>query len=286
MKRRIIFSVLIIAAVFYSTTGIAQTSTLEGIYKKEHIASRKPVPYQFLREADVMWSKTVWRNIDLREKMNLPLFYPTTKIQGRMSLIDLLLYGIDHEGLRAFTTNNNDYEFKQPMTRDEINERFDAKPKTQMITDPETGEWKEVVIPAEIRSWEVKEYILKELWFFDKQRSVMEVRIIGICPVRIYFKEEDVEQLEPKKMRLFWVYFPEARSIFANHEVFNQYNDADKMTFDDLFAKRFFSSYVIKESNTYENRWISDYSSGIESLLEADRIKQEMFNFEHDLWEY
>jgi gliding motility associated protien GldN len=239
-----------------------------------------------VREADVMWSKTIWRMMDLQEKMNLNLYYPRTKIETRMSLIDLLLWGIDTQGMRAFKTDTEDYEFKQPMTRDEINVGFDAKAKTQMITDVETGELKEVTVPGEVRSYEVKKYLLKELWFFDRQRSVMEVRIIGICPIRIYFKPEDVEQLEPIPKRLFWIYFPEARKILANHEVFNPYNDADKLTFDDLFHKRFFSSFVFRESNTFENRYINDYSSGIESLLEADRIKQNIFNMEHDLWEF
>lgn len=284
MKRFSLF--LLFFGCLCVTLPVVGQTTLAGVYEKEHIASRRPVPYQYLREADVMWSKTIWRTVDLREKMNLPIFYPKTKIQERMSLIDLLLWGIDTQGLRAFTPDNNDYEFKQPMTRDEINVRFDAKPKTQMIEDPETGEWKEVIIPATITSSEVKEYAIKELWFFDKQRSVMEVRIIGICPVRIYYSPEDYEMLEPKKKKLFWVYFPELRKILANHEVFNVYNDADKLTFDDLFAKRFFSSYINRESNTYEDRFISDYSSGIESLLESDRIKTEIFNYEHDLWEY
>jgi gliding motility associated protien GldN len=285
MNKALISFGLVLLGVFIMNLTFAQT-TLEGVYIKEKTAARKPIPYQYLREADVMWSKTIWRKIDIREKMNLPIYYPTVPSQTRMSLIQLLLWGIDTQGLQAYDPGDPDYEFKRPITREEINDRFGASEQVKMIEDVETGQLIEQKVKNLADPSQVKEYMLKELWFFDKQRSVMEVRILGICPIRIFYKDQDVEQLEPQRKKIFWVYFPQARKIFANHETFNTANDAERMSFDDLFFKRFFSSYIVKESNAYNDRQIDAYTMGLESMLEAERVKENIFNFEHDLWEF
>ena len=111
----------------------------------------------------------------------------------------------------------------------------------------------------------------------------MEVRIIGICPVIDRFDEDGIYTGQTS---LFWVYFPEARKILSKAEVFNhRKNDAARLTYDDIFHKRFFSSRIVKESNKYDRK-ISDYKEGIDALLESEKIKEEIFNLEHDLWEY
>ena len=283
--------IIILLAFLVFIPGIIKAQdVLNGVYVKEKTVNRKPIPYQYLREADVMWSKIIWRMIPLREKMNHPLYYPETSIGDRMSLIDLLLWGVNNQGLTAYDEADGD-EFATVMTISDIEERFDAKPDTNWVEDVETGELTPVPIEGEIYSREVKYFLVKELWFFDKQRSVMDVRIIGLCPIREYSKNEDADiegsgTEQMSKVKLFWIYFPEARKILASHEVFNPYNDAERMSFDDLFFKRFFSSYIVQESNSYNNRAISEYTIGLESLLEAERIKESIFNFEQDLWVY
>ena len=109
----------------------------------------------------------------------------------------------------------------------------------------------------------------------------MDVRIIGICPVVDDYLNGVFRGYKP----LFWVYFPEARPIFAKAEVFNRHNSAKRLTYDDVFWKRMFNSYIYKEENVYD-RVITDYATGLDALLESERIKTEIFNFEHDLWEY
>lgn len=254
------------------------------VYKKNHIKNRKPIPFATIRESDIMWSKLVWRIIDLREKVNLPLYYPTEPQDDRYSLIDLLLYGIENEGLTAYDTYDD--EFKSPLTMDEIRANFDALNDTITKRNRLTGELEKKVIPGQIHSDDVKRYIVKEQWFFDKQTSTLQVRIIGLCPIREYVKEgeSDMEGLQQKK--LFWIYFPEVRSLLATHEVYNSRNDAARYSFDDLFLRRQFSSFITQTSNVFNNRPISDYTVGIESLLEAEKIKTDIFNFEHDLWEF
>lgn len=251
-----------------------------------------PVPYPYVREADIMWSKTIWRIINLREKMNLPLYYPTVPMDNRLSLIDLLLYGIQKEGIIAYSPDEED-EFSKQITWKEIEDRFGVRNDTVYIEDPETGESVMRVVNTGIVSSEVKKIMIKELWYFDKQTSQLEVKIIGICPIREYERNESTTQNteideEPELVmkKLFWVSFPSVRFLFANNFVFNPFNDAARLSFDNLFYKRRFSSYVYKESNVYDNRFIGEYKQGLDALLEAKNIEDEIFVFEHDLWEH
>jgi gliding motility associated protien GldN len=283
MKKLFLIPVLLMGVLF---AGNVNAQVQDDIYAKEHVPNRKPVPYKFLREADAMYKKRVWRVIDLREKINLNLYYPTEPIgQERKSLIDLLMWGISTEGLTAY--NTEDDRFTQPMSRTQIENAFGATEQT-INTFDEDGNEIPVTIKGEIKTNEVKQYWLKEDWFFDRQHSTMEVRIIGLSPIRFYVKDDgsgDDEQ-EVRKSYVFWIYFPEVRRILANHEVFNNNNDAERRTFDDIFFKRYFNSFIIKVSNVYDDRGISEYSLGIQSLLEAEALKKTITDFEQDLWEY
>lgn len=283
-KLQLICIVLCICFVLPVLSGFSQVN-LNQVYEKYKNKQRKAVPMENLREADIMWAKVVWRQVNLKERMNLPLYLPHQKMYNRTSLADLLIKAVENEGLMVYKPNTSDNEFIEPMKMSDIKERFDAQPRTMFQVD-EDGNPIEVTIPGEIRTSEVEELLVKELWFYDRQRSVMEVRVIGFCPIRTYYKDEDIDKLEPKKRQLFWVYYPQVRDLLAKTSVFNPYSDAENMTFDDVFTKRFFSGYIVRESNVYDNRYINEYAGGIGSLMEAEQIKSDIANFEHDMWEY
>jgi len=304
MKKIIVFLAGIILTNIIIQDIHAQQNVLNGIYVKERDLNRKPVPYPNLREADVMWSKEIQRKVDLREKMNHPLYYPTRQIGERMSLIDLLLYGIKNEGLTPYDPNGNPGdEFKTVITWSEILGKFDAGVDTVSTIDVSTGEPVTRIVENEMTTSEVKQYIVKEIWYFDRKYSTLQVRIVGLCPIREFFKQtaqmqggqalaasggasEEENDDNATQTKLFWVYFNDARPLFANHEVFNTFNDAERRTFDDIFFKRKFASYIVQESNVYDNRDINEYSLGTNAVLESERIKNWIFTTEHDLWEY
>ena len=264
---------------------VVAQDVLDGIYVKEHVPARKFVPYYHLREADVMWSKKIWRMLDLREKINHPLYFPKKNVDDRMSLINLLIYGMEKANMIVYDASVDD-EFKVPLTHEGLIEVFNAKDKTIMVPDVNTGELTEQIQKGEIDGAEVMKYLMKEVWFFDKQKGRLDVRIVGMCPIRIYYKDGDLEKTDPTPVKVFWVYFPAARPIFANHEVFNVNNDAERRTFDDIFFKRLFNSYIFQETNVYDNRLISEYMTGLDAILESEKIKNKIFELEHDLWEY
>ena len=133
-----------------------------------------------------------------------------------------------------------------------------------------------------IKGSDIVQYRLKEDWFFDNERSVMDVRIIGMAPV-IYNRDMNGNITGLKE--LFWLYFPECRYVFQNFFVQSRHNDSQRMSFDDLFWKRMFQSFIYKESNLYD-REIDSYKAGVDALLEAERIKEKISIFEHDLWSF
>lgn len=287
---------ILTVSIFFAPFAKAQVSdVLDGIYVKEHVPARKPVPYHHLREADMMWSKKMWRMLDLREKINHPLYFPTTKMDDRYSLMNLIFFGIEQEGLVVY--DDADDEFTTPMTSAQLDVKFDVRNDTTYVDDPETGETKPVIVKHERDPAEVQRLLLKEIWYFDKQRAMLEVRIVGICPIRMYEKaatlnqeapatNDTTEEKEFSMKKVCWVYFPAARPLLANHEVFNPNNDSERRTFDDIFFKRRFSSYIFQETNVYDNRYIGQYKQGLDALVESDKVKDFVFKFEHDLWEY
>ncbi|PID88331.1 MAG: gliding motility protein GldN [Bacteroidia bacterium] len=282
---RRIFSILLLSVLllsFICVTSSLKAQEVKGIYEKHLTVKRKPVPFQYVRESDVVWSKVIWRRLDLTQKRNLPLYYPTVDMEDRKSLMQTIMWGIKNKSLTPFSTD----EFTTQYTLNDIDERFGAGNDTTFDSDPETGELIPIITKNDANMGEVKEMLIKEMWFFDKQRSVMEGRIIGMCPIRVYHRDDDVEQLDTKYTILFWIYYPEARNIFASQAVYTPQNQSQEISFDDYLVQRRFEGYVFKESNVYDNRSIEEYTSGLDALLESEKIKDEIFSFEHDLWEF
>ncbi|MBL0329890.1 MAG: gliding motility protein GldN [Bacteroidetes bacterium] len=282
-----LFLLLIFLSLFTSSFG--QENTLgpskypDLPYVKENTPNKEVTSYPSLREADVMWSKRVWRVIDLREKMNHPLYYPESPLLDRKNLYDVIIDAALKEGkITLFDNPATDDQFRYEMTSTEANNKL--SPIVMMYVERLDGSgFDSVPTPQPIVSSQVWKYWIKEDWFYDKQRSVLDVRIIGICPL-IEKVSESGEHLGADKP-LFWIYFPEARPVFATSEVYMRKNDAERRTLDDIFWKRMFSSYIRKESNVYD-RGIYDYKVGLEQQLESERVKSDIFTYEHDLWHF
>jgi gliding motility associated protien GldN len=276
---------IVLATMLLSIAAQAQEQTvLDGAYVREHNPTRKVIAYPNLREADVLWARRMWQMIDLRQKMNQDLYYPIDEIVGRKSLFDVIRYGLTEEGsITAYSLGptQDDDEFRYQMEKEELDSILNPV-VIRYTEDLETGEKKEVRSVEPISSQDVVAYELKEDWLFDKQRSERYVRIIGIAPVVL--KRNESGEIKGTK-ELFWLYYPECRYIFNNFDVFNSHNNSQQMTFDQLFQLRRFTSYIIKEDNVYD-RGVDSYAKGIDALLESEKIKNDLFIMEHDLWHY
>lgn len=266
----------------------ADSTVMDGAYIAKDFLNNKVTPYPALREADVMYRKRIWREIDVREKMNKFLTYP------RQPLIDILMDRIKAGELTAYYatsvgTKDQGDEFKRPFKRlSEFNQATGAgkeKIQIQDIKDPNSGVMKDSVVEKSFDAGSIIAYRIKEDWIFDKQRSVFEPRIIGLAPV--------VAQLNTNgdtigTRALFWVYYPEARNVLAHAQIYNRHSDGSNLSFDDVFIKRMFSSYIIKESNI-DDIPIKNYANvknQLDALYEGERVKKDLMNYESDLWEY
>lgn len=280
--RVILILIVLIPGFSKAQLGVFQPGDYkDGIYDKENANNRRFIPYTHLREADVAWEKRVWRRIDMREKVNQPLYYPTELMVSRISFLQLLTKYILSGAIMAFNDEEFQVPFEKSVIRDKMVIRADSAEQEQFDKDGNSFTVK--VAGAVDSTWMYQNFAtidVKEDWFFDKQKSVLEVRILGLG-INAYLKGK--EDLGPVPQ--FWVYFPACRPYFAKHEVYNTKNDSERRTFEDIFWKRQFASTVYKETNVYD-RQIDGYSKGLDALLESDRIKMDIFKWEHDLWHF
>ena len=301
MKKIIfLFLTITLCLVDVNAQDILNTEEMNSVYKKEKHHNKRLQQYAPLRQADVMWSRKIWREIDLRQKINHPFYYPenngipgSAMTDDRKSLIDVIYSAVKEGSITAYGNAVYDDEFREEMSQKDIKKIGGATEEMVTVTDFEAlaeGVDIEDATRQELsktyfnRNY-IKKWRLKEEWFFDKQKSIMDVRIIGLAPL-----QEDRDEVNGKILGtfspIFWVYFPEAREILINAEVFNLVkNNAERRTYDDIFWKRMFGSTITKESSVMDRK-VNEYMVGLDALLEAERIKTEIFNIEHDLWEY
>ncbi len=247
------------------------------VYDKQNIGNRRPINYTSLREGDVAWEKRVWRDIDMREKQNQPLYYPLEYNACRSSLFQTITRQILIGNIIAF----KDEDFLIPYNDSEIKNKLVKRDTIDnIIYDPNGNEYAvRTPITDSISIYErVLKFRVKEDWYFDRQKSSLEVRIVGLAAIE-YNEERDYYR------ELYWVYFPSCRPYFARNDVYNFKNDAERRSLDDIFWKRQFTSTIVKESNV-QDRYIDQYQKGIDALVEADKIKMNIFTWEHDLWNY
>ncbi|HRI27341.1 MAG TPA: gliding motility protein GldN [Chitinophagales bacterium] len=254
-------------------SGGSSPEVRDGAYDRNIAKERRPLPYAPLREADIFWEKRVWRVIDTRQKMNQPFNYPSKPF------INILL--------EVVRNNKNDVpiylddEFKQRILIDDLDKRLGSLDTIQ-VYDPDKDEYITKVVKNDFNWTTVNFFRIKEDWIFDEQSSTMLVRIIGIAPIRDVIDDNGNYRGQEA---MFWAYYPSLRNYLVKYDAFSPFNNAMSLSWDDIFEMRRFASHIIKASNIHDRR-ISDYAAGRDALLEAENIKKQIMEFEHNLWSY
>lgn len=274
---KLLFALLCGVAAMIPMSLLAQEDPLERLpWQERDRANNKPLPYEYVREADVMWSKKIWRTIDTRQKMNLPFTYP------QRPLAQILHTAAMRGDIKAYDPNvDNADQFKKVMSTSDV-AGIGVHVDTIIVLNPETLEEEIKIVRTEFTWDQVKKYKIKEIWFFDTKTSSMQVRILGIAPV---MEDKDANGNVRGDRTMYWLYYPDLRDMLAKEEAFVPGNDQKALSWEDMMESRRFESYIYKESNVYD-RAIVEYASGKDIQLEADRIKNEMMEYEHDLWSY
>jgi gliding motility associated protien GldN len=270
---------IMFAFAFNAEAQIVDEAPLDGLYEDEGLMEKVPVPYPYIRQADVMWSKRVWREVDFRQKFNQKFYFPIETQAQWKSFIVTVLDAMKEGELTAYDISNTD-ELLVPITYNEvIGRQTDSIYQVMQRPYPPYEEY-DTVIYTEFDPTKVMRIRIKEDWYFDTKQSQLLFRTLAICPVMI--KERNGQEVtEP----LFWLSYPESRDVFAQSLVFNEFNSSARLSYDEVFWKRLYDSYIYKEENVFDRR-ISQYATGVDALLEAERIKKELMMFEENLWQY
>lgn len=258
---------------------ITDNAPVDGLYQDQGVVNRVPMPLPSVRKADIMWSKRIWREIDFRQKMNNVFYFPTVQHQNWKSFITVIMDALKQGKITAYDISSTD-ELLVPITYNEIIARqTDTVHKMMRRPYPPYDEYDTIIVTG-FDPTQVLRLRLKEDWYFDAKRSQMLVRIEAFCPVML--KEHNGQQVP---VPLFWVSYADARKVLAQALAFNPANSSARLSFDDIFIKRLFSSYIYKEQNIFDRR-INAYATGVNAIRESQRIKNQMFNFEQYLWQY
>ncbi|WP_396182368.1 gliding motility protein GldN [Flavobacterium sp.] len=294
-------SVLLITQMGIAQSNLLNAKSPSEIGKKtvaqEESDNDKPLQYGYVNDRDVLMGKMVWEIIDLDERVNLPLYFPidTANIgKDRRSLFDVFIKEIKSGKITEvyyddyFNTKKSLKDMASSFTyidttnagREEINTYFDDYKAGRKVLDLQ------YIDKRELSSIDVSGYKIKGYWYFDKRQGEMKYRLLGICPVSPEAREIGVDN--PDVIELFWVYFPATRDVLHEWKVFNNENSAQSMTFDHLLNSRRFSGVIYKEENVYGDRQIMEYmkDNALNQLLESERVKEKIRDFEQDMWNY
>ena len=251
------------------------------------LKDRTPLPYENLRADDAMYRHKIWREIDTREKINLPFRYAADENNGNQRFISILFKAIQDSAVTVF--DEIDDRFTTPMTRADVVRKLSGEPVIVPVYDSIGNISRYDTLSRDIVLDSFYKFRIKEEVIFDKESSRLFWRILGIAPVlNVYTAQTNVFV---GTRELFWVYYPDMRPIFSKYDVYNGKNYGARMSWEDLFESRMFYGRIVKSTidNPYD-KFIEQYpglkDKGILQLLEGENIKDKIFNYEQDLWSY
>lgn len=251
----------------------------------------KPLPYGYIGDRDIMWGKEVWEYIDLSQKVNFPLLYPidTGRVGSeRLSLYQVLMKNIENGKIKHMYA---DSYFQRERTMEELAatlHRVDTLDAGyEQINQGEQLD-EQFISHTDVDGSDITGYRIRGYWYVDKRQGELRYRLLGICPLVVdaYSKQQGVEN--PTPVELFWIFYPEARNVLYRAQVFNNNNSAHPFNFDEILNGRRFHAVIYKVDNDQGDRDVADYihQNSLKQLLESERLKDEIREFESNLWNY
>ena len=303
-RNSIAILVLVLSTTTFAQSNLLNAKTPDQIGKKTEAElsadNDKPLPYGYVHDRDILMGKRIWEYIDLDERVNFPLYFPVDgdvmSSPERRPLYNVLINGIRQGKITEvydssyFTTKKTLEDIESSLftvdTTDagaeRVNEDIEAYRKGEKKLDAE------FIRKTELEASDVNAYRIVGYWYFDKRQGELKYRLLGIAPVIIDVFSKKDGSAEPDYNDLFWVYFPSTRDVLHEATAFNNRNSAMPFTFDHMLNARRFSGMIYLEENVYGDRKITDYmkENAQMQLLESDRVKEKIRDFEQDMWNY
>ncbi|MGV6827763.1 MAG: type IX secretion system ring protein PorN/GldN [Flavobacteriales bacterium] len=294
----VVLSVLVMAMSLSATAQLnilnAKTPDEIGKPTEDQLAydNDQPLPYGFIDNRDILWSKTTWEIIDLDERVNFPLYYPidTNNIGAeRRSLYDVLVKNIKEGNIEDVYA---DSYFTEKRTLKDIDASLVYRDTTDLGIEQFNAEGRvddEYIREFALDAGDIEEWRIRGYWYIDKRQGELKYRLLGLCPVASEARSKAFEDDGmDSKVELFWIWYPSAREALHKAKAFNRKNTSQPITYDHLLNSRRFHSVIYKEDNELGDRAVNEYinDNALMQLLESERIKEKVRNIEIDLWNY
>jgi gliding motility associated protien GldN len=292
------FFILLFVVVLHSNSSWSQANLLNAKVPQEVgmkvVEDQSPIAYGYIDDRDVLWSKTVWEIIDLNERINFPYYYPTINngllSNNRKSLFRILYDNIASGEITEIYSTSYFIESEKLTFEDLTDVLVSRNLSSEGISKSNAGEQvtEDDYDTYKIESDKISQYRIKGTWFFDKRLGELKYRLLGIAPVApdVSTLSQGPEAMKDALVPLFWIWFPDAREALANNGVFNTRNSSQPITYDHMLNSRRFNATIYREENVYEDRQVNEYiyEDALRQLLESERIKSEIRDFEQDMW--
>ncbi len=260
---------------------------------QQNLDNEIPLAYGYVDDRDILWSKTIWETIDLDERVNFPLYYPTDTIDigaDRRSLFHVLMKNIKNGKIKEVYADSYFTDVRRLSDLDATLKKIDTTDLGYEQLNAGEPVSPEYINERELTAADIEEYRIKGIWYFDKRLGELRYRLLGIAPVApdVNFVDDESVDQDSNKVELFWVWFPGARQILHKAKVFNQQNSAQPLSFDMLLNARRFNGVIYKEDNVRGDREVKEYlaDNALFQLLESKRIKETIRDREQDMWAY
>lgn len=295
------YCLLTVLSVGFAVSSFGQANVLNakipqeiGVKSEAQMAmdNDRPLEYGYVDDRDIMFSRMTWEKVVLDERVNFPLYYPvdTNNIgSNRRSLFDVLWKNVKEGKIENvyddsyFTTKRNPKDIQSIMSKTDTLDIGYQQYNSEGFVSPE------YIIKRDIQSYDISAYLIKGLWYFDKRQGELKYRLLGIAPAApdVNFIDSD-DEANKQPIPLFWVFYPEAREVLHEAKAFNNQNSAMPFSYDHLLNSRRFNGYMYKEENVFGDREVNEYvaDNALMQLLESDRIKDKIRDFEQDMWSY
>ena len=292
------FFILFLLIALHSNSSWSQANLLNAKVPQEVgmqvVENQDPIAYGYIDNRDVLWSKTIWEIIDLNERINFPYYYPTINngllSNNRKSLFRILYDNIASGEITEIYSTSYFIDGEKLTFEDLTDILVSRNLSAEGISKSNAGEQvtEDDYDTYKIESDKIVQYRIKGTWFFNKRLGELKYRLLGIAPVApdVSTLSQGPEAMKDALVPLFWIWFPDAREALSNNGVLNTRNSSQPITYDHMLNSRRFNATIYREENLYEDRQVNEYiyEDALRQLLESERIKSEIRDFEQDMW--